>query len=160
MMFHRAMITLMNHSSGVVIGGSILTEIDHTLKWCEHISYVKNQVSKGLDIIFIARTVLDQKYLLTLYNSFVYPYLTYCIVIWGTASQIHIQPLFLAQKKVVRIITISHYLAHTQPLFQSLFILPVDKLILNQIGIFIYKYCNGLLPNVMNRLYVYVYSFT
>ena len=26
--------------------------IDHKLKWCEHISYVKNQVSKGLGIIF------------------------------------------------------------------------------------------------------------
>ena len=60
----------------------------------------------------------------------------------------------LAQKKVVRIITFSHYLAHTQPLFQSLSILPVDKLILNQIGIVMYKYCNGLLPNVMNRLYM------
>ena len=56
----------------------------------------------------------------------------------------------LAQKKVVRIITFSH----TQPLFQSWLILPVDKLILNQIGIVMYKYCNGLLPNVMNRLYV------
>ena len=61
---------------------------------------------------------------------------------------------FLAQKKVVRIITFAHYLAHTQPLFQSLSILPVDKLILNQIGIIMYKHCNGLLPNVMNILYV------
>ena len=43
---------------------------------------------------------------------------------------------------------------HTQPLFQSLSILPVDKLILNQISMFMYKYCNGLLPNVMNRFYV------
>ena len=30
--------------------------IDHKLKWCEHISYVKNKVSKGLGIIFKART--------------------------------------------------------------------------------------------------------
>ena len=27
-------------------------------------------------------------------------------------------------------------------------------LILNQIGIVMYKYCNGLLPNVMKRLYL------
>ena len=77
--------------------------------------------------MFKARPVLDQNVLLTLYNSFVYPYLIYCIEIWGTASQTHLQPLFLAQKKVVRIITFSHYLAHTQPLFQSLLILPVAK---------------------------------
>ena len=61
---------------------------------------VKNKVSKGIGIIFKARAVLDQQCLLTLYNSFVYPYLIYCIEIWGTASQIHLQPLFLAQKKV------------------------------------------------------------
>ena len=49
---------------------------------------------------------------------------------------------------------ISHYLSHTQPVFMRLSILPVYKLIINQIGIDMYNYCNGLLPNVMNRLYV------
>ena len=46
--------------------------IDHILKLCEHISYVRNKVSKCLGIIFKARLVLDQNCLLTLYNSFVY----------------------------------------------------------------------------------------
>ena len=128
--------------------------IDHKLKWSEHISYVRNKVPKGLGIIFKTRPVLYQTCLLTLYNSFVYPYLIYCIEIWGTASQIHLQALFLVQKKVVRIRTFSHYLAHTQPLFQSLSISPVDKLFLNQIGIVMYKYYNGLFPNVMNILNV------
>ena len=95
----------------------------------------------------------------TFYNSFVYLYLIYCIEIWGTASQIHLHPLFYLRKRFVRIITFSHYLAHTQPLFQSSSILPVDKLILNQIGIVMYKYCNGLLPNVMNKLYVISVKF-
>ena len=45
--------------------------IDHKLKWCVLISYIKNKVSKGLVIIFNARTVLDPQCLLTLYNSFV-----------------------------------------------------------------------------------------
>ena len=96
--------------------------IDHKLKWCEHISYVKNKVSKclGIGIIFKARMVLDQKNSITLYNSFVYSYLIYCIEIWGEASQIHLQPLLIAQKNVVRIITFSYYLAHTQPLFLSM----------------------------------------
>ena len=80
---------------------------------------VKNKVSRGHGIIFNARTVLNQKYLLTLYNSFVYPYLIYCIEIWGTTSQIHLQPQFLAQKKVVRIIAFSPYITHTQALFNN-----------------------------------------
>ena len=87
MLFHRARIK--GNKSVVKINDSVLNRvnnmkylgviIDHKLKWCEHISYVKNKVSKSLGIIFKARVVLDQQCLLTLYNSFVYPYLVYCI---------------------------------------------------------------------------------
>ena len=55
----------MNHSSNVVIGGSILTEIDEIkylgviidkkLTWIPHITYVKNKVSKGIGIMFKAK---------------------------------------------------------------------------------------------------------
>ena len=102
MLFHRARIK--GNNLVVKINDSVLNRvniinylgviIDHKLKWCEHISCVKNKVSKGIGIIFKARTGLDQKCLLTLYNSFVYPYLIYCFEIWGTASQIHLQPVF------------------------------------------------------------------
>ena len=63
-------------------------------------------------------------------------------------------PLIFSTKIIVRIITFSHYLAYTQPLFIDLFLLPLDKLILNRIGIIMYKICNGLLPEVINVLYV------
>ena len=62
-------------------------------------------------------------------------------------------PLIFSTKNV-RIITFSHYLAHTQPLFIDLFVLPLDKLILNRIGIIMYKICNGLLPEVRHVLHV------
>ena len=55
---------------------------------------------------------------------------------------------------MVIIITFSHYLAHTQPLFIDLFLLPPDKLIFNRIGIIMYKICKGLLPEVINVFYV------
>ena len=54
MIFHRVRIKLINHSSNVVIGGSILNEtdeikylgviIDHKITWIPHITYVKNTV--------------------------------------------------------------------------------------------------------------------
>ena len=78
LLFHRARIK--GNNSVVKINVSALNRvnnmkyigviIDHKLKWCEHISYVKNNVSKGLGIIFNARTGLYKKCLLTLYNSF------------------------------------------------------------------------------------------
>ena len=41
-----------------------------------------------------------------------------------------------------------------ESIFIDLSILPLDKLILNRIGIIMYKMSNGLLPEVMNALYV------
>ena len=104
--------------------------------------------------MYKARQFLDKKSLHNLYYSYVYPYLIYCIEVWGSAYQTHLHPLFLVQKKIVRIITFSHYLAHTQPIFVDLSILPLDKLILNRIGIIMYKMSNGLLPEAMNVLYI------
>ena len=134
-----------NNNSAVIINDCVLNKvniikylcviINHKLKWCEHISYVKNKVSRGHGIIFKSRMIVDKKCLRSLYHSFVHAYLTYSIETWGSASKIHLHPLFLTQKMMVRIITFSHYLAHTQPLFLSLSILPLDKLFLNQIGI-------------------------
>ena len=74
MIFHRARIKLMNHSSNVVIGGSILTEIDEIkylgviidkkLTWIPQITYVKNKVSKGISIMFEAKKSLKDTPLL------------------------------------------------------------------------------------------------
>ena len=146
LLFHRA--RLKGNNLVVKINDCVLNRvnnikylgviIDHKLKWCEHISYVKNKVSKGLGIIFKARMFVGKKCLRSVYHSFVYPYLTYSIETWWSVSKIHLHPLFLTQKKVVRMITFSHYLAHTHPLFLNLSILPLHKLFLNQIGIVMY----------------------
>ena len=116
-----------------------------------HILRIK--VSKGLGIIFKARMFVDKKCFRNLYYYFVHPYLIYSIETWVSASKIHLHPLRLTQKKVVRIITFSYYFVHIQPLILSLSILLLDKLFVNQIGIVMYNYCNGLHPDVMNRLY-------
>ena len=141
----------LNRSSNIKYLGVI---IDHKLNWCEHIAHVKNTVSKGIGILYNARQFLDKKSLHNLYYSYINPYLIYCIEACGSACQTHRRPLFLVPKKMVRIITFSHYLAHIQPLFIDLFLLSLDKLILNRIGIIMYMICNGLLPEVIHVLYV------
>ena len=73
--------------------------IDDKLKWTNHISYIKNKIAKGMGILLKARKVLKIKVLLQLYNAFVFPYLIYCSEVWGNASDIHLQPLIILQKK-------------------------------------------------------------
>ena len=72
-----------------------------------------------------------------LYNAYIYPYLTYCIEVCGSASKCHLNSLFLLQKQIIRIMTFSAYLAHrpTDPIFKDLTILPLDNFFIDRIVI-------------------------
>ena len=101
--------------------------IDNKLNWAAHIAHVKSKISKCVGILIKARLCLSRKCLLDLYYSFAYPYLIYCVEIWGHAGDrlLHplflvqkkivrlLHPLFLVQKKIVRITTFSAFLAHS-----------------------------------------------
>ena len=140
--------SIINRVNGIKYLGVI---IDHKLNWIKHIAYVKNKISKGVGILFRARHILCRRSLINLYYSFVYPYLIYCIEAWGSAC--HLRPLLLTQKKVIRVITFLPYLAHTDPIFKHLNILPLNKLFFSRIGIMMYKYSKGLLPEVIGEMY-------
>ena len=118
--------------------------IDEQLNWLNHISYVKNKISKGFGIILRARKYFTKKTLSNLYNAFILPYLIYCVEIWGNAADSHILPIIILQKKIIRFITFSPYLAHTKNLFLDTNILPFKKLVIHRIGIQIFKFNLGL----------------
>ena len=61
--------------------------IDSKLSWVDHIQFIKKKISKGLGILCKAIIVLKLRTLLTLFYSFIYPYILYCIEIWGSASK-------------------------------------------------------------------------
>ena len=161
--FHRARIKSDEHAV-ITINNVILQRtnslkylgviIDYKLNWTQHIAHVKNKISKGIGIMYRARNYLSKVSMRKLYYSYIYPYLIYCIEVWGISPHTHLKPLLLLQKKIVRIMTFSSYYAHTAPIFKDLKILTIDKLIVHRIGITMYKYSNGLLPDVFNTLYI------
>ena len=85
--FHRSRIKCDTDSTlDIIMDNSILRKtsslkylgviVDQKLNWIEQISYVKNKISKGIGIMYKARRHLDKKSLLSLYYSYIYPYLT------------------------------------------------------------------------------------
>ena len=74
--------------------------LDNKLNWIEHIGYVKNKVAKGIGIICKARKFLTKKVLLTLYNTFIFPYLIYCVEIWGCAKKTHFINFGMCKKNI------------------------------------------------------------
>ena len=63
-------------------------------------------------------------------------------------------PTIYFTKKIVRIMTYSNYETHSRNIFIELNILALYQLIHNRIGFMMYTHVNGLLPEVMNKLYV------
>ena len=82
-----------------------------------------------------------------MYYSLVFPYLIYCIKIWGNASTVHLDALIKLQKKCVRTISISEFLATAHPLFERLNILKFDNLVIRRISLLMYKYSISEIPS-------------
>ena len=60
--------------------GVIMTE---TLTWTDHMNYIISKINKNVGYFYKARRILDQKQLINLFQSFVEPYITYCLPVWG-----------------------------------------------------------------------------
>ena len=91
--------------------------INNPLNWKNHLDYICTKIAKNIGIILKARHVFEKHTLLSLYYSLIYPYLTYCIQVWGATYQSHLSKLMILQKKLVRIIHGVPPRTHTKPLF-------------------------------------------
>ena len=138
LVFHRARLKP-NNNNDIIMDGKILTKvntakyldviIDHKLNWIDHIAYAKTKFQKALESY-------------------------YCIEAWGCAMQTHLHPLFLLQKKIIRLITFSPYLAHTGPIFLNLQLLSLEKIFFGRVVLVMFKCSNNMLPNVISNLYI------
>ena len=74
--------------------------IDRKLNWIDHITYVKNKISKVTGIMYKARQFLSKRALLDLYYAYIYSCMIYSIKICGCVSQTQLNcllPLFAAK---------------------------------------------------------------
>ncbi len=74
-------------------------------------------------------------------------HINYHILAWGYEYS----RIFKLQKKAIRIISISKYNAHSEPLFKKFNLLQIeDMLRLNELKLY-YKYENRLLPDYLKK---------
>ena len=100
--------------------------------------------------MYKAKRHLNKHSLRNLYHAYIYPYLTYCIEVWGCGTKFQLNSLFLVQIKILRIVTFSPYIANTDPLFK---VLPVNKLFIDRIAIIMFKATDDLLPKSITQLF-------
>ena len=102
--------------------------IDDKLNWHKHVSHIIKKISKSIGIINKLKRNFDIRTKCLLYYSFIYPYLQYCIVAWGSASPSTLLPLKRKQKRAIRVISGSEFYAHTQELFKNLKMLKLEDI--------------------------------
>ena len=127
--------------------------IDDNLDWSNHISYINSKIAKGVGIICRAKKYFNITALTQLYNAFIYPYLIYCVEVWGNALSIHLTSLLKMQNKILRIITYTYHHVNNDQLYYSTGILPFKILVKQSIGLLMLKMANGNVPKSVPNLY-------
>jgi len=116
---------------------------DSNITWKSHAQKMINKISRTCGVMNKLKHYLPSDILKTLYNSLVFPYLNYGIIVWGIAAS----KLNKLQKKAIRIVSGATYNAHTQPLFKKLELLTIEDIKKLQDLKFIFKYENNSLPD-------------
>ena len=73
--------------------------IDQYLSFSDHIQYIRGKVARATGILYKGKKYFKESTLLTLYNAFIYPYLNYCVAVWGNTYNSYLDPLIKLQKK-------------------------------------------------------------
>ena len=90
-----------------------INQVDHTkflgviinssLNWNDHINTICSKVSKSTGIL--QRTKQNLSAATLLYQTLIQPYFDYCNIIWSVGESVHLEKLFVKQKKAIRAIT-------------------------------------------------------
>jgi len=75
--------------------------IDQHLKWKTHIDEISKKIKKNIGIIKRVSYLIPPHVLKDLYFTLIYPYLTYCNLIWTSTYDTHLNALKTLQKKLL-----------------------------------------------------------
>ena len=74
--------------------------------------------------------------------ALVYPFIMYGLIVWGNTYETTIKPVFVIQKRAVRVITFSNFDQHSSPLFKALKIIKFPDLVTYLIAIYMYQFAS------------------
>ena len=126
--------------------------LDDKLQWNQHIKRIENKILQGIGMMYQSKGRLNAKSLLILYNSIIFPYLYYCVEVWGNTCKFRLNKLKKVQKQAIRVISKLKYRDSTNSSFFKNNILKFGELIEFKTFVFIYKATRYLLPLSLHGL--------
>ena len=132
--------------------------IDNKLNWKEHVSLISGKISRSIGMIIKAKHSLNKDALMTLYNSFIYPYLSYCNQVWGCTYSTTLKKLFTLQKLSLRIMFNMKKRESLEKVFHKENILKFTDINLYLICKFMFRYYiyiyNGKVPDIFQNIFM------
>ena len=116
----------------------------------------KCQQNSSLKMCVLSALISSALY--SLYCTLILPYLSYCCEILGNTYKSRIYPLYIMQKRAIRICGNSDYRAHTRPIFYQFKTLCLPDMVNFNSMVFVYKVFNNSLPNNLLVYFKKVYT--
>ena len=124
------------------------------LKWHAHINYITKKITGIVGLLWRLKDLYPMTVLRMLYNSLILPHLSYGILTWG-AKISRDDKLHLIQKRCLRLISNSSYIAHTEPIYKYLRIISLPDMYSVAMWKFYYKLMNNILPSYFENILIY-----
>ena len=112
---------------------------DDKMTFKSHVIHLSQRLSRTAALLYQVKDLMPEFVLKKMYYAHVQSLLCYCNLIWCNTNKTDLNPIALLQKRIIRIITNSNILAHTQPLFQQSKILNIDNLRKLSLASYAYK---------------------
>ena len=123
--------------------------INNKLTWKDHINNISGKIARGIGVIIKARKYLNKDTLLSIYYSFIYPYLTSCNQVWGNTCKTYLEKIIILQKRAIRIIAGVPRFHPTDLLFSEMKLLKFMFISKYLIGRLIFRIHNHELQNIL-----------
>lgn len=113
-------------------------------------------MARNVGILTRAFRLLPKTARIKLYYAIVFPYLSYCNIVWASTYKTSLRKLIVIQKRAIRVIAGANYGSSTKQLFSDLNLLNIEQIRLYQVGEFMFRFHHGLLPPAFADFYTLV----
>ena len=128
--------------------------IDNNLTFINHVLYTKGKMAKAIGILYRGKKFFSESTMKTLYNVFVYPYLMYCIEVWGKNCEKYLGPVLKKQRHALRLITGVSKRTPTTPIRERFKLLSLHEIYVYAVQLFMFKVHHNKLPAIFSSFFV------
>jgi hypothetical protein len=118
-----------------------------------HLTKLKSKLNSGIYALSSCHLTVPLRVRKYIYTSLIESHLRFGAIIYGAANPRYLDQIGTSQRKAIRLVANSKFIAHTDPIFKSLGLLKLSDLIqLNQ-TIFLKQYSNKDVPDSLQGLF-------